>query len=58
MVKDYAKKIPTFIAFFKLLLAQVKVEIMLILKYFLVVFWMRPHLTIDLHPHFLVKERY
>ena len=29
MVKDYIKKIPTFIAFFKLLLGHVKVEIML-----------------------------
>ena len=31
MIKDYIKKIPTFIAFFKLLLGHVKVEIMLML---------------------------
>ena len=38
IVKDYIKKIPTFIAFLKLFLGDVKVEIMLILCYFWVVF--------------------
>ena len=58
MIKDYIKKIPTFIAFFKLLLGHVKVKIKLISWCFLVIFWMRPHPPIDSHPHFLAKERY
>ena len=58
MIKDYIKKIPTFIAFFKLLLGHVKVKIMLISWCFLVIFWMRPHPPIDSHPHFLAKKRY
>ena len=58
IVKDYIKKIPIFPAFFKLLLGHVKVELMLILWYFWVVLWMRPHPPTDRHPHFLVKEGY
>ena len=58
MVKDYIKKVPTFIAFCKLLLGDVEVEILLILCRFLVVFWMRlPH-THSFTPSFLVFQRY
>ena len=39
--KDYIKKIPTFIAFCKLLLGDVEVEILLILCRFSVAFWTR-----------------
>ena len=56
--KDYIKKIPTFIAFCKLLLGDVEVEILLILCRFSVVFWARLPPTIHLHPHVLVFERY
>ena len=42
VVDDDIKKIPTFIAFFKLFLGDVKLEILLFSWNFLVVFWMYP----------------
>ena len=47
IIWDYIKKIPTFLAFSKLLLGHVKVKLMLIFWYFGVVCWMRPHPPID-----------
>ena len=55
---DDSKKIPALIAFCKLFLGNVKVEILLISQHLLTVFRMHPLLASDLHPHFLVNERY
>ena len=52
IVKDYIKKILTFIAFCKLLWGDVKVEIFLILYRFLVIFWIRLPPTHSFTPSF------
>ena len=44
MVKDDSKKIPSFIAFFKLFLFDLKVEIMLISWHFFMAFCIQPPL--------------
>ena len=45
MVKDDSKKNPSFIAFFKLFLFDVKVEILLSSCYFLMAFYIHPFIS-------------
>ena len=64
MVEDDRKKNPTFIVFFKLLLFDVKVEIMLISWHFFMAFCIQPPLfpappapPPDCHPNFPATGR-
>ena len=56
-VKGLINKMPTLIAFSKVLLGDVKVEILLISYHFLLFDCMRPSLTHSLTPSFFGKQK-